>query len=123
MFTVGKLCGQFGTEAVYVGGFLKKVIYCGLLFFLSENHHNIEEELGERTEERKRDPLTGEGRPNEPAQGRPAGTAVSQGKCLLQVGLLVHVTVGLSQDLVNETCDCAYNNCKMNFRALLIRNN
>jgi hypothetical protein len=30
------------------------------------------------------------------------------------VGLLGHVTFGLSQDLVNETCDCAYNTCEMN---------
>jgi hypothetical protein len=98
---------------IYVEGFLKKVIYYGFLFFPLENHHNIEEELGERNEEGKRDPSAGEGGLNEPDQGPPAGTAGSQGKCLLQASgsavLLGHVTFGLSQDLVNETCECAYN--------------
>jgi len=102
------------------------VIYCGLLFFPLEDHHNIEEELGERTEEGKRDPSEGEGGPDEPAQGPPAGTAVSQGECLLQASgsavLLGHVTFGLSQDLVNETCHCAYT-CEIHFRTFLIKHN
>jgi hypothetical protein len=106
---------------------LKKVIYYGLLFFPLKDHHNIKEELGERTEEGKRDPLAGERGPDVPAQGPPVGTAVSQGKCLLQaygsVGLMGRVTFGLSQDLVNETCHCAYNTCEIHFRTLLIKNN
>jgi len=59
------------------------MIFCGLLFFPLKDHHNIEEQLGERTEEGKRDPSAGEGGPNETAQGPPVETAVSQGKCLL----------------------------------------
>jgi len=45
---------------------------------------NSEEELGERTEEGKGGPSAGAGGSNEPDQGLPAGTAVSQGKCVLQ---------------------------------------
>jgi hypothetical protein len=96
-------------------------------FFPLENHRNMKEELGERIEEGKTHPSAGEGLPNEPTQGPPAGTAVSQGKCLLQAsgsaGLLGHVTFGLSQDLVNETCHCVPNACEVHFRALLIKNN
>ena len=69
------------------------------MFFPLENHQNSEEELGERTEEGKRGPSAGAGGSNEPDQGLPVGTAVSQGKCVLQAsgsaGLLGHVTVGL----------------------------
>jgi len=103
------------------------MIYYDLLFFPLENHHNIKEELGERTEAGKRNPSAGEGGPNEPAQRPPAGTAVSEVKCLLQASgcavLLRHVTFGLSQDLVNETCHCAYNTCEIHFRPLLIKHN
>lgn len=56
------------------------MIHYGILFLPLKDHHNIKEELEERTEERKRDPSAGEGGPNEPAQGLPVGTAVSQGK-------------------------------------------
>ena len=42
---VGKLCVQFGTEAVYVRvmlkDFFKKVVYCGLMFFPLENHKTL----------------------------------------------------------------------------------
>jgi hypothetical protein len=37
--------------------------------------------------------------------------------------LLGLFTFGMSQDLMNETCQCAYNTCEINFRALLIKNN
>jgi len=70
---VGKFCGQFGTEAVCifhicVEGFLKTVIYCGLLFSL-ENHGNIKDEVGVGSEKGKRDPQAGEGCPYDPDQG------------------------------------------------------
>jgi hypothetical protein len=35
----------------------------------------------------------------------------------------MHGTFGLSWDLVNETCQCAYSTCEIHFRALLIKNN
>ena len=35
----------------------------------------------------------------------------------------MHATFGLSWELVNETCLCAYNTCEIHFRALLIKNN
>jgi hypothetical protein len=35
----------------------------------------------------------------------------------------MHGTFGLSPDLVNETCQCAYSTCEIHFRALLIKNN
>ena len=45
LFMVGKLCVQFGTEAVYVRvmlkDFFKKVVYCGLMFFPLENHKTL----------------------------------------------------------------------------------
>ena len=39
--------------------------------------------MGEKTEKGKRQPEAGEGGPNEPGQGNPQGTPVSQVKCLL----------------------------------------
>jgi hypothetical protein len=32
----------------------------------------------------------------------------------------MHVTFGLSQNLVNKTCQCVHNTCETHFRALLI---
>jgi len=96
------------------------VLYCGLLFSSLDNHHQIKEDLGDVKRE-------GERCFNDADQRTPAGTAVSQGKCLVLASgsalLLGLVTFGLSQDLMNENCRCAYNTCEINFRALSIKNN
>jgi hypothetical protein len=102
------------------------VLYSVLLFSSLDNEHQIKD-LGDGNGTIKREPQGGEGYFNDADQRTPAGTAVSQGKCLLLASapalLLGLVTFGLSQDLMNENFQSAYNTCEINFRPLLIKNN
>jgi hypothetical protein len=40
---------------IYVEGFLKTMIYCGLLFSSLDNHHHIKEYVGDGNENVKRE--------------------------------------------------------------------
>ena len=91
-------------------------------FLHLENHHNIKEDLGglmER-ESHKQERVVLMSQMKE-LQKVLQALKVMFAVCIWLCTIVRHVSFGLSQDVMNETCQCACNGCEINLELCLLK--